>query len=467
MTPTGPQPSGGDLGLRALRSVAGPLFLELGLAIAVGTAATMLAARLSDDAAAAFALANHVAAMLFIVFRIVGAGVGVVVAQNLGAGRREAADRVARATMGAGTWIGGAAALATAAGAQPLLAALGAPAAVLPWAVPLLQGLALSMVLDAWNATMGSVLRAHLRARESLMVIVAMQALTLALAVLLMPRLGLAGYAWALLAGRALGLALHLLLWRRSLGLRAQLPDAWRLARPELAAVLRIGLPAAAENIAYRLCFMASVAVAGTLGAAALATQAYALQISYAVVMAGLAIGLAAEVVVGHLVGAGRLRDAHALVRRALALGLVISVVTTTCVALAGPWLLRAFTRDPQIVAAGATLLWWTVLLEPGRTFNLVVINALRAAGDARYPVAVGAASRVVVLAGGSWLLGHALGLGLVGVWIAYAADEWLRGVLMWRRWVRLGWVPAARAAARARPGPLSRRAAAAPPPPQ
>jgi Na+-driven multidrug efflux pump len=104
--------------------VAGPLFLELGLAIAVGTAATMLAARLSDDAAAAFALANHVAAMLFIVFRIVGAGVGVVVAQNLGAGRREAADRVARATIGAGTWIGGAAALATAAGAQrsaPLL----------------------------------------------------------------------------------------------------------------------------------------------------------------------------------------------------------------------------------------------------------------------------------------------------------------------------------------------------------
>jgi Na+-driven multidrug efflux pump len=282
-----------------------------------------------------------------------------------------------------------------------------------------------------------------------------------------MPLLGLPGFAWALLVSRAFAAGLHLWLWRSRLGVRVRLADAWRLPRPELAAVLHIGLPAAAENIAYRLCFMVSVAVAGGLGATALATQAYALQISYAVVMAGLAIGLAAEVVVGHLVGAGRLRDAHALVRRALALGLVISVVTTTCVALAGPWLLRAFTRDPQIVAAGAALLWWTVLLEPGRTFNLVVINALRAAGDARYPVAVGAASMVVVLAGGSWLLGHALGLGLVGVWIAYAADEWLRGVLMWRRWVRLGWVPAARAAARARPGPLSRRAAAAPPPPR
>jgi Na+-driven multidrug efflux pump len=104
------------------------------------------------------------------------------------------------------------------------------------------------------------------------------------------------------------------------------------------------------------------------------------------------------------------------------------------------------FTQDAAIAAAAVTLLWWTVLLEPGRTFNLVVINALRATGDARYPVQVGAVSMLVVLAGGSWLLGDVMGLGLVGVWIAYAADEWLRGLLMWRRWVKLQWVPMARA---------------------
>jgi Na+-driven multidrug efflux pump len=34
-------------------------------------------------------------------------------------------------------------------------------------------------------------------------------------------------------------------------------------------------------------------------------------------------------------------------------------------------------------------------------------------------------------------------------VWIAYAADEWLRGLLMWRRWRRLDWVPHARASRR------------------
>jgi Na+-driven multidrug efflux pump len=54
-----------------------------------------------------------------------------------------------------------------------------------------------------------------------------------------------------------------------------------------------------------------------------------------------------------------------------------------------------------------------------------------------------------VVAAGGSWFLGQYLGLGLMGIWIAYASDEWLRGLLMWRRWVTLGWVPHAREAHR------------------
>ena len=94
-------------------------------------------------------------------------------------------------------------------------------------------------------------------------------------------------------------------------------------------------------------------------------------------------------------------------------------------------------------------LLGWTVLLEPGQTFNVVVINALRAAGDARYPVVVDAGSMAVVLGAAVGFFGAHLGLGLVGVWIAYAADESLRALLMWQRWAGLGWAPHGRAAHR------------------
>jgi Na+-driven multidrug efflux pump len=438
-----------------LFALAWPLFLELLLGISVGVAGTALAARLSDASGAGFALANHVVGMLFILFRIVGAGVGVVVTQNLGAGRRDAADRVARAALAASTWVGGLVALAALLGAAPLLRLLNAPPEVLPLALPLLMALAPAMLLDAWNASMAGVMRAHLRARDTLVVMVVMHTTHLGLALPLMlgvgawPGLGLPGFALALVVARSLGLGLHVWLWRVRLGLAPRAADWWQLRRAELAAMSHIGLPGAAENIAYRMGFMVSVAVAGSLGAQALATQAYAQQFIHLVLLFGLATGLSVEIVVGHLVGAGKLHEAHRLVRRALARGLAVSVVVATAMALAGPWLLRLFTNDPQIVAAAVVLLWWTVLLEPGRTFNLVVINALRATGDARYPVVAGAASMLIVLAGGSWLLGSHLGLGLPGVWIAYIADEWIRGLLMWRRWAQHKWVPHARASRR------------------
>lgn len=435
-----------------LLGVATPLFIELCLGIGVGVIGTVLAARLGDASGAAFALANHVLAMLFILFRIVGAGVSVVVAQSLGRGQRQQADAVALATLGAATWIGAFTAFVAWFGATPLLQLLNSPADVMALAAPLLRWLAPALFFDAWNATQASVMRAHLRGADVLRVIAVMHTSHLALAWLLMygfgplPPLGLPGFAIALAVSRAMGVAMHLMLWRARLGLRPSLADAWRLRRQELAAVLRIGTPGAAEAIAYRLCFMISLAVVGTLGAPALAAHAYASQVTYGALLAGLATGLAVEIVVGHLIGAGDLHGAHRLVKRALAAGLLSSVVAASAAALAGPWLLVVFTQDPHILTQAAVLLWWTVLLEPGRTFNLVVINALRAAGDARYPVVVGVGSMLVVLAGGSWWLGVHLGLGLVGVWLAYAADEWLRGLLMWRRWARLGWVPHARA---------------------
>jgi putative MATE family efflux protein len=429
-----------------LFSLAWPLFLELCLGIAVGVIGTMMAARISDPAGAAFALANQLAATLFILFRIIGAGISVVITQALGGGRRAVADATARAALGASSWLGGFTALMALLFAGPLLRLMNAPAEVLPLSQPFLMALAPAMVLDAWNASMASVMRAHLRSRDTLMVLVAMQIAQLLLSTLLMPLLGLPGFAVALAISRAFGLGLHVWLWRERLGLCPRASDWWRLPRAELAAVLHIGLPGAAENIAYRLAYMVSVAIAGHLGASALAAHSYASQLMYFVLLPGLATGFAAEIVVGHLIGAGQLHEAHRLVRRALARGLAISVAVAALAAAASPWLLTMFTHDARILASAVVLMWITVVLEPGRTFNLVVINALRAAGDARYPVMVGAGSMLLVLAGGSWLLGEGLGLGLVGLWIAYAADEWIRGLLMWRRWARLGWVPKARA---------------------
>jgi len=456
--PKGPTPprgdgAAGDKGATSPRllPLAAPLFAEMLLGLGMGLVGTVLAARLGDAHGAAFALCSQVLAMLFVFFRIVGAGISVAVAQALGGNRRDEADRVARATLGASSWIGLACVLLAAGAAAPLLRLLNAPPEVLPLAVPLLQLLAPAVLLDAWNNTLASVLRSHLHSRPTMVVNITMQVAHLALAVPLMnglfglPGLGLAGYAIALLLARGLGLVLFLQTWQQRLGLVPRRADWWQWRHRALGPVLHIGLPGAAENFAWRGAFVFTISVVGTMGTTALATHAYTMQIIHMILLFAFTLGLSAEIMVGHLVGAGRLHDAHRLVRRLLGRGLLMAAGVSLAAALAGRWLMGWFTADPQIIAAGATLLWITIALETGRTFNLVLVNALRATGDARYPLTAGAASFVLVMAGGSWLLGAHLGWGLVGVWIAYAADEWLRGLLMWWRWAGHGWVPAAR----------------------
>lgn len=428
-----------------------PLFVELLLGTLVGMAGLALAAHVSDAAAGAFTLSNHVQQAFFLLFRVISMGVSVVITQQLGAGDRAGADRSARAAIGASTWLALGAGIAVAAGAGSLLALLNAPDPVLLLGRPYLQMLAIGLALDAYNASMASVMRAHLHARDTLVNMIVMHLLHLALCIPLMggagplPAMGLAGFAVAMAISRAFGIAFHLWLWRRRLGLVPRRHDWWVLRGRRLGPVLHIGLPGAAENIGWRVSFMFTVAIAARYGEQALATHGYVVQMQMFIALFSIALGFATEILVGHMIGGGRLHEADRLVRKSLRWGLTMSSAGALVAALTAPWTLQGFTHDAQILHDATTLLWLSLLIEPGRVFNLVVINGLRATGDARFPVAAGILSMLLVMAGGGWLLAVHFEMGLPGLWLAYAADEWLRGLMMAARWKWRGWLPHAR----------------------
>lgn len=431
----------------ALLAVAWPLMAELVLGFGVGFVGMWLVSQTSDTASAAFGLANHVQGAFFLLFRIISMGVGVVVTQNLGANNSSEANRTALASLGASTWLGLGTAVLLLSVTDVLLHAMQASHEVAALARPYLQLLALALFLDAFNASMAAVMRAHLRTRETMFNILSMHALHIALCFPLMrgwgpiPALGMAGFAIALAISRAWGLGIHLWLWRVSLQLVPTWYDFTSIQMATLRSSLAIGLPGAAEAIAYRVAVLASVTVVSGMGTTALATQGYAMQIMNVIVLSTVALGFAGEILVGHLVGAGQLRASLHLVRKTLLWGLGISFSIALLTALTAPWTLRLFTQDPAIIQNASILLWITVLLEPGRTCNIVIITALRAAGDAKFPVMAGAASMLIVMGGGAWFFGDYLGWGLVGVWVAYTLDEWVRGSMMALRWFRLGWL--------------------------
>ena len=92
------------------------------------------------------------------------------------------------------------------------------------------------------------------------------------------------------------------------------------------------------------------------------------------------------------------------------------------------------------IEEVGSQILFVNIFLEFGRTTNLIGINGLRATGDVKFPVYIAIFSMWTFAVGISYVLGIGLGLGLIGVWIGFALDEIIRGVLVALRWKSRKW---------------------------
>jgi putative MATE family efflux protein len=431
----------------SLIGLAWPLFVEQGLRILIGTVDTFQVSHVSDGAVAALGVAMQVIFLSIIVFNFIGIGSSVVVTHHLGAGDRAGADRIAAAAIGVNSWIGIAVSVVVASLAGPILRLLQLPPELRVYAVPFLTILGGTLFLDAQNVAMAAVLRAHGKTRDAMLITGGQNVLNVVGNYLVLFHLvgarpeAVTGVAISGAVSRlAAFVALRVMVARRTgiwLGWRDYLTFPVR----EVGRILHIGLPAAGENISYWLAFMTVTSFASRLGAVPLATLSYTRSITNWVILFAISIGLGTEILVGHLVGAGAFDEAYHRLLRSLRTGLVLVGCGAVVLAIAGPHLLGIFTHDPAIVRAGSTLLLLGLVIEPGRVFNIVVINSLRATGDARFPVLMGASSMW-----GLWVplaCGLALftPLGVTGIWIAMACDEWLRGIMMYSRWKRRRWV--------------------------
>ena len=114
---------------------------------------------------------------------------------------------------------------------------------------------------------------------------------------------------------------------------------------------------------------------------------------------------------------------------------MIITLTGSILLALAGPGILSAFTDNEDIIQMGIWVLVVDVFLEIGRTSNIFAGSTLRATGDTVYPFVVGVIFQWSIAVGLSYVIGIPLGYGLVGMWVGFALDENICGVILLRRW--------------------------------
>jgi putative MATE family efflux protein len=413
----------------------------------LGTADVFMLSRISDETAGAVGLANEIIIFCIVMFGFVGIGTSVAVSQYLGAGHRKTASRISALAITLNLIFGViVSVLLFGLGGQWMNGVNVSPAQadIVRTYLQLIGGF---IWLEALSYAISSIIRANGHTRDVMLVTLGVNVLHVALNLLLIfgylgfPQWGVTGAAVSAVVSRAVGVGVLFFLLYRRIAHPFRLRDYISFDKLHLKQILEVGLPAAGEHLAWQSQLMMVLSFINLIGQQALNAHIYVYNISAYYMALPMAIGLGTEIIVGHMVGAGEMQLAYRRLIRSLRIGVAMTFVLVGTAALFRHQLLGLFTDNAEIIAIGSSILLLSMILEPGRVFNLIVINSLRAAGDARFPVLMGVFSMWGVCVPLAYWLGVHLHIGLLGVWIAFTVDEWVRGLFMLFRWRSRVWV--------------------------
>ena len=430
-----------------LFSLAWPIFIETALFMTLGFVDVFVLTRYNHLAASAVNTANQAISICTLVFTVLSTASAVLISQNLGAGKRQEASRIAALSITFNLLIGIVISLALLIFSKPILAFIGAQGEVLQFADEYMKIVGGFLFTQGLLNALSAIIRNHGYTKPPMYVTVVMNIINTVLDVIFVlgllgaPQLGVKGAAIATSLSRVVGvIALAIVVFTL-----VEKPSIFKLLKPfpfkDMWQLLKIGVPSAFESFNYNISqIVVTSIVLNCLSDTELITKTYISNISMFFYIFSVSIGQASQIMTGHLCGAKKYDEAYKSGLKAFRCAFIIAMCLEIVGIIFRYNLIGLFTDNQAVIEMGANLIILTIFVEMGRTTNLTIINALRGAGDVFFPTGVAIFSMWIVSTLGSYLLAVPLGLGLNGLWIAFAADECLRGILMLWRWKKGKW---------------------------
>ena len=206
--------------------------------------------------------------------------------------------------------------------------------------------------------------------------------------------------------------------------------------------ILRIGIPTGLENGMFQVGKLLVAGMITTYGTAAIAANAVCNNVTSMNNIPASAIGLAAVTVVGRCVGARDTVQARRYGVRLMGLAHLSMVVVSLLVFFSSPALVGFYEMSSETTSLALGIIRIVCLSSIAFwpcSFTLPQI--LRAAGDAKYTMAVSMFSMWVFRVGFSVVLGTWLNWGLLGVWAAMIIDWVVRDVFFVLRFLGSRWL--------------------------
>jgi putative MATE family efflux protein len=184
-----------------------------------------------------------------------------------------------------------------------------------------------------------------------------------------------------------------------------------------LRTLARVGADLMVRTAALRASFIGATVIASRLGKAEVAAHQICVEIWNLLALGLDALAIAAQAMIGRLLGAGRPGEARDASRRLLRLGVLAGVALTGLVLVLRPVLPGVFTDDAEVQRLCGFLLLWVAAQQPLAAVVFVLDGVLIGAGDQRFLAAA------MVVAGAAFFAAALpilpLGLGIGWIWAA------------------------------------------------
>ncbi len=257
------------------------------------------------------------------------------------------------------------------------------------------------------------------------------------------PEMGIRGAAIATVLGWCVRAAvLMLAMTSRPFDAAYSTRSNWRPNFTKLGSIARIGTPASIQwlvDIGSWVVF--TTFIIPTFGMVSMAATNIGIQLLHLSFMPAIGLAIALSSQVGFAIGRDRHDEALARTRVALRLTLGYMGAAGIGFMLAARPLVGVFTDDPEVINAGATVMFCVALFQLPDALCIVMSHALRGAGDTRWQAIVNGLCCWFIFIGGGTLFARVWPeLGLAGPWSMCVAFVFVQGILFAWRWQSGAW---------------------------
>lgn len=435
-----------DVMKKSVFRLAWPIFVQCLLGMCLGYVDTIMLSNYSDSSVGSVGNANQVLGFLTLAFSIISSATGIMISQYLGAGKKKEIGKVYTVSIAFNLLLSVVISAVVFLFSMQLLTVMNVPKEMFGNANTYMQIVGGFIFTQAVFDAFDQIFRSNGKTMAGMFLAFAMNILNILgnFCFLYGPlsylNLGVTGVAISTSISRVVVLIIAIIYFKFAIDGSISIKYLKPFPFDVLKKLLRIGIPTAGENISYNFSqIIISIAV-NTMGTVAITTRIYANILCNFAYMYALSMAMATQILVGHSVGSGDYDYAYKRVLKTMKTAILISVIIATVNYFISPYTFALFTQNADIIALGSQVMFIAIFLEIGRSTNLVIINSMKASGDIKFPTMLGIVSMwgVSVLLG--FLLGIVFNMGLVGVWIAMASDEILRGIVVLVRWLRGTW---------------------------